>query len=328
MDYPQDKAIVVTGGAGFIGSGIIRYLNDQGRDHLIVVDRLRSTEKWKNLVGKRFRHFLEADELFSWLEGKEKEIAAFIHLGACSDTMEKDASYLLKNNYHYTVQLAQYAIQHNHRFIYASSAATYGDGNRGFSDDHTQIDALEPLNMYGYSKQLFDQWCLRHGVMDRVVGLKYFNVFGPNEEHKGRMASAVQKMFPPALKGETIALFQSSDPQRFGDGEQERDFLYVKDCARMTCAFLENTASGIFNIGSGTPSTWNQLAHSLFSAVDSPTHIEYVPMPTELLGKYQNYTCADMKKTRSLLGNLAQAMPLKEAVADYVQTHLIPQKRW
>lgn len=326
MKMNKDQLIVITGGAGFIGSCVIRHLNDQGFHHLIVVDDLGEGEKWKNLVGKKFTDVFSKYELFDWLEGKESEIGAFIHLGACSSTVEKDASYLLENNYRYSVELAQYALENGHRFIYASSAATYGDGSNGFVDNQEALDTLHPLNMYGYSKQLFDLWLKNQGVLDQVVGLKYFNVFGPNEYHKGRMASTIMHFVPIALKEEPIRLFKSTD-SRFGDGDQMRDFIYVKDVARLTCAFLENDAGGIFNMGTGNPHTWNQLARAVFKGLHKPEKIEYINMPIDLVGKYQNYTAADMRKTEKALGKL-QMVPFEEAVVEYIRDYLIPSKTW
>jgi ADP-L-glycero-D-manno-heptose 6-epimerase len=314
--------IVVTGGAGFIGSGVIRHLNDQGKRDIIVVDELAKTEKWKNLVGKQFVDFISKHQLFDWLKGRESEIGAFIHLGACSSTVETDASYLLENNYRYTVRLAEYALKHSQRFIYASSAATYGDGEKGFSDAHETLEGYHPLNMYGYSKHLVDLWFKREGLLDQVVGLKYFNVFGPNEYHKGRMASAITHILPSARRDGHIRLFKSSDPKQFGDGEQKRDFVYIKDVARMTCSFLDNASTGIFNIGSGLASTWNELARAVFKAIQKPVNIQYIDMPMDLIGKYQNYTCADMRKTGF------QCRPLEEAVIEYVRDYLIPGKTW
>lgn len=323
----QNRRIILTGGAGFIGSGVLRYLNEQGVDDVVVVDDLGATEKWKNLVQKQFVEIVPIQELFQWLRGRESEIRAFIHLGACSDTTETNAEYLLENNFRYSVRLAEYALSHGHRFLYASSAATYGDGSQGFSDAHEAIHSLQPLNMYGYSKQLFDQWVLRQGVAEQVVGLKYFNVFGPNEDHKGRMASAIRKLFPGVSRGESLKLFQSSSPD-FPHGDQKRDFIYVKDAVRMTCAFLEISAGGIFNIGRGEATTWNRLGRALFQALGKKEKIEYIPMPEDLVGKYQNYTCADMNKTRKALDAEAECMGIEESVAEYVQQYLMPGQRW
>jgi ADP-L-glycero-D-manno-heptose 6-epimerase len=328
----DDQLIVVTGAAGFIGSCIVRYLNDKGLTNLLLVDDIKKTEKWKNLLRKRCVDFISRHELFSWLEGREREIEAFIHLGACSDTLEADGNYLMENNYRYTVKLADYALDHGHRFIYASSAATYGDGSLGFSDDHNGLDLLKPLNLYGFSKHLFDLWAKQQGVLDKVVGLKYFNVFGPNEYHKGRMASMVYKMLPLVLNEGKISLFKSSEPDKFGDGDQCRDFIYVKDAVRMTCQFLENDIGGIFNIGSGQTTTWNQLARALFKAANVPAKIDYVDMPKDLIKQYQNYTCADMKKYRDKIGLKAGQPPceynIEESVKDYVQNYLLKEERW
>ncbi len=327
-DLGGKNLIVVTGGAGFIGSGVIRHLNNSGVYNIIVVDELDQSEKWKNLVGKQFVDILDKSHLFHWLESKDSLIHAFIHLGACSNTVEADSNYLLENNYRYTLKLAQYALRHRLRFIYASSAATYGDGALGFDDDHASINRYHPLNMYGYSKHLFDQWALQEGVLDKVVGLKYFNVFGPNENHKGRMASAITHILPSAQREGFINLFKSSDPHNFADGGQKRDFIYVKDAARMTCAFLHNQAGGIFNIGTGVANTWNDVAKAVFAAIEKPIDIRYIDMPADLLGKYQNYTCAAMKKTVEAIGNAASCQPLEASVTDYIRNYLIPGKTW
>ncbi len=324
----SDDLIIVTGAAGFLGASVVRHLNDNGRKNIVLVDNLEKTDKWQNLVGKSFRDIVSIENCFDWLQGKESEIGGFIHLGACSSTVERDADYLLDNNYRFTVKLAEYALNHNHRFIYASSAATYGDGSKGFSDDHEKLEELEPLNMYGYSKHLFDLWAKQNGVLDRVVGLKYFNVFGPNEAHKGRMSSAIVHILPQAQKEGEIRLFKSSDPDKFADGDQCRDFIYVKDAVRMTCAFLDNDAGGIFNIGTGKAGTWNQVARALFKALDKEPNIRYIDMPEDLIGKYQNYTRADMSKTAGVLGQTALCEPLENSVIDYVRNYLLTGKKW
>ncbi|MCH9609140.1 MAG: ADP-L-glycero-D-manno-heptose-6-epimerase [Chlamydiales bacterium] len=317
------KWIVLTGGAGFIGSAVLKELNEQDVYNILVVDELDESDKWKNLVGKRFLDLIHKDHLFQWLEGKEVE--AFIHLGACSSTVERDSNFLLENNYRYTIRLAEYAIKRGCRFIYASSAATYGDGSKGFSDDHALLEQYEPLNMYGYSKHLVDLWMKERGYLDRVVGLKYFNVFGPNEYHKGRMASVILTMVPDLKKTGKIRLFKSSEPEKFGDGDQVRDFIYVKDAAKMTTQFLQNSVCGIFNVGMGRPQTWNTLASGVIEGVDQGGEIEYIAMPKDLLGKYQNYTCAEMKKTVDEKLYLPKTL-LKESVADYVERYVLPQR--
>lgn len=324
----DDQLIIITGGAGFIGSGVIRYLNDKGLSNIVVVDELEKTEKWKNLVGKKFVDILDKKDFFTWLEDREDTIEAFIHLGACTSTVETDASYLLENNYRFSVRLAEYALKYDKRLIYASSAATYGDGSKGFVDNEAKMDELAPLNMYGYSKQLFDLWLKNQGVLDKAVGLKYFNVFGPNEKHKGRMASAITHVLPTAQKEGVIRLFKSSDPKNFGDGDQQRDFIYVKDVARMTCSFLENDVGGIYNIGSGYAGTWNEIARAIFKAIGKPVNIQYIDMPADLIGKYQNYTCADMTKTRKVIGSVADCMPLDDSVVEYVKEYLLQDKLW
>jgi ADP-L-glycero-D-manno-heptose 6-epimerase len=324
----NDRVIVVTGGAGFIGSGVIRYLNDKKFYDILVVDDLGKSEKWKNLVGKRYLDIISRHQILEWLQKNGSQVSSFIHLGACSSTVETDASYLLENNYRFSVRLAEYAIKNKKRFIYASSAATYGDGSLGFSDEHDVIDSLYPLNMYGYSKQMFDLWLKDRGLLNKVVGLKYFNVFGPNEHHKGRMASAILRFVSEVQKEGKIRLFKSSDPKNFADGDQKRDFIYVKDAVRMTCAFLANKATGIFNIGTGKATSWNEFASSVFKAMNTKVNIEYVDMPSDLIGKYQNYTAAEMSKTRNILKSSASCTPLDEASEDYVCNHILTSKYW
>ncbi len=319
--------IVVTGAAGMIGSGVVRCLNDRGYKRLLLIDDLKKNDKWKNLVGKEFLNLVSRHRMFEALKEHESDIDAVIHLGACSDTVETDADYLLENNYHFSVRLAEWALTHNKRFIYASSAATYGDGALGFSDDEESISQLKPLNMYAFSKQLVDLWMKREGGFKKAVGLKYFNVFGPNEYHKGRMASMVLKMMNKVKDDGIISLFQSNDPQ-YGDGDQCRDFIYVKDAVRMTCDLLEHRhVTGLLNIGLGVATTWNQLSHALFQALGKPTNIEYIPLPPDLARQYQNYTCADMKKFLKLLPQ-TRTTSVDAAVREYVQEYLSLSARW
>lgn len=321
------KVIVITGGAGFIGSCLVRHFNDLGINNLVVVDDLGTTEKWRNLVGKNFVDVLDKSQLFDWLAGKQKRIESIVHLGACSKTVELNSSYLLENNYRYSVKLADYALEADIPFIYASSAATYGDGSQGFNDDHDTLETLQPLNMYGLSKHMFDLWLKNHGLLNEVTGLKFFNVFGPNEYHKGRMASAIVHMLPTAKQEGAIRLFKSSD-ERFADGGQQRDFVYVKDVVAMIHSFMKKSVKGIYNVGSGIPNTWNSLAHALFKAIDMPVQIDYIAMPQDLLGKYQNYTAADMNKSRKALGDIVNCRSLDDSVSDYIRNYLLSSKQW
>lgn len=320
--------IVVTGAAGMIGSGVVRHLNDLGTSSLLLVDDLGSTEKWKNLLGKSFVDLISPAKLFDYLVGRENEIGAFIHLGACSDTTETNADYLIENNFRFTIRLSEIALKWNKRFIYASSAATYGDGSLGFSDDENRLEELRPLNMYGFSKHLVDLWMKREGVFNRVVGLKYFNVFGPNEYHKGHMTSYIAKAFAKAKNEGRVTLFKSNDPLRYADGEQARDFIYLKDAVKMTCDFLDREASGIYNIGLGVATTWNQMAGYLFDSLEQQSLITYVEMPQEIQHQYQNYTCADMRKFHTIFGARPEMTSMHEAVREYVSTYLLSNARW
>jgi len=320
--------IIVTGGAGFIGSAMVWELNRHGEEDLLVVDHLGSSEKWRNLVPLRFRDYLEKDDFRTRFNADRLpacEIRAIIHLGACSATTETDAGYLLDNNYRYSVELAEYAVRHGIRFLYASSAATYGDGACGYADDENGLDRLRPLNMYGYSKHLFDRWVRRNGWFGRFTGFKFTNVFGPNEWHKGDMRSMVCKACEQIASTGTVRLFRSHRAE-FADGEQRRDFLYVKDAVAMVKFCLDHQVAGLFNIGSGRAETWNSLAQAVFAALGRPPRIEYVPMPEALRGKYQYHTCAAMDKLRST-GYAQPVQPLAAAVADYVRGYLVPQCR-
>ncbi len=320
----MQQPILLTGAAGFIGSVILKELNVRGQTEVFLVDDLGEDQRWKNLVGKQFVEFIPIQELFTWLP-TAPPLRAIIHLGACSSTVETHADYLFENNTRYSQRLATYAMEHHIRFIYASSAATYGDGSLGFSEDLSLLPQYAPLNMYGLSKHWFDLWLYRKGWLQECVGLKYFNVFGPNEFHKGRMSSAIVKMVQDLQQGAPIRLFCSSEPDRFSDGEQVRDFIYVKDVARMTLQFLSNAIGGLFNIGAGEPASWNRLARAVCHAIGVSPRIEYIPMPLDLVGKYQNYTCASMENSRR--HQLEQPLySLEQAVLEYVQEYLIPQR--
>jgi ADP-L-glycero-D-manno-heptose 6-epimerase len=319
--------ILVTGGAGFIGSALIWALNQRGHSDIVVTDFLGSDEKWKNLVPLKFADYVEADMFRRRLHESPDAFGRFatvFHLGACSATTEKNADYLIDNNFEVTKELAAWSCARDARFIYASSAATYGDGTQGMDDKDENLHRLRPLNMYGYSKHLFDQHAQRAGWLKRIVGVKYFNVFGPNEDHKSDMRSLVNKAYQQILATGRVQLFKSHKPE-FKDGEQMRDFLYVKDAVEMTIHFAEAraglAASGLFNLGSGEANTWLTLTRAIFAALKREPNIEFIEMPEVLRGKYQYFTKADIGKIRGT--GYARAMtPLTDAVHDYVQNHL------
>jgi ADP-L-glycero-D-manno-heptose 6-epimerase len=315
--------IIVTGGSGFIGSAIVWRLNQLGYDDILIVDRLDETDKWKNLVPLRFADYIDADDFIDEL-GSFKDAETIFHLGACSSTTETDADYMIRNNYQYTKDLVEFAVANDIRFIYASTAATYGDGSAGMSDGTDDLDNLRPLNVYGYSKHLFDQYAHKNGLFDRIVGLKYFNVFGPNENHKGDMRSLVNKAFDQISQTGKLQLFKSANPD-YADGEFGRDFVYVKDAVDMTLHCMESKTGGLFNVGSGRMNTWNALAAAIFKALNRPPNVEFVDMPGHLRDRYQYHTQADLTRIQNS-GYSADTTPLDEAVADYVQNYLMTGK--
>jgi ADP-L-glycero-D-manno-heptose 6-epimerase len=316
--------IVVTGGAGFIGSAIVWKLNQLNENKIIIVDELGTDDKWKNLVSLKFEDFVHKDDFISMIIERDIsfEIDSIIHMGANSSTTEKDADHLFSNNYLYTQVLAKYCIEKNIRFIYASSAATYGDGSLGFDDDENKLKTLRPLNMYGYSKQLFDLWAKKNKVFDKIVGLKYFNVYGPNEYHKGDMRSVVHKAFEQIRDTGKVKLFKSMNP-KFKDGEQLRDFIYVKDAVNMTLFFLDKpNTNGLFNLGTGKSRTWNDLVTAIFKSLNKSVNIEYIELPEHLREKYQYFTEANMNKIKKAGYNLP-ITSLEDGVADYVKSYLL-----
>ena len=322
--------ILVTGGAGFIGSALVAALNQRGISDIVITDLLGSDEKWRNLTPLKFADYLEADDFRKRIGQNQAalgDFSAVFHLGACSATTEKNASYLIDNNFNVTKELAAWSLAKNIRFIYASSAATYGDGAQGMDDQDPNLGRLRPLNMYGYSKHLFDQHAQRKGWLDRIVGVKYFNVFGPNEDHKGDMRSLVNKAYEQIRTTGRVGLFKSYHPD-FKDGEQMRDFLYVKDAVEMTLHFAESatTAGGVFNLGSGDATTWLTLTRAIFSALNLPPQIDFIEMPEALKGKYQYYTKADITKLRTV-GYRRAMTPIEDAIRDYVQNYLATNRR-
>jgi ADP-L-glycero-D-manno-heptose 6-epimerase len=318
--------IVVTGGAGFIGSAISWQMNKLGRNDIFIVDELGYDEKWKNLVALNFEDFINKDEFINKLEsGIKLDIEAIIHMGAISSTTEKNADQLIYNNFEYTKKLAKYCLNNKVRFIYASSAATYGDGSHGFNDEEKLCQTLKPLNMYGYSKNLFDIWAIKQGIIDKIVGLKYFNVFGPNEYHKGDMRSVVNKAFEQINKTGKVNLFKSRNPN-YKDGEQKRDFVYIKDAVEMTLFFLDKKdKNGLYNIGSGKARTWNDLVVALFKALSKTLNIEYIELPEHLAEKYQYFTEAKIEKIKKA-GYPLSITSLEDGVTDYVKNFLLPGK--
>ena len=324
-----DSRILITGGAGFIGSALVWELNRRGCENIVVCDRLSTDEKWKNLVPLKFADYIDGNDLLQAVQHAPAKLGRFdhvLHLGACSATTERDADFLMRNNYEFTKQLCQWSLANQTRFVYASSAATYGDGAHGMDDQMPDIHALRPLNMYGYSKHLFDLHAKREGWLPKIVGLKYFNVYGPNEDHKADMRSLVHKACGQILATGKVQLFKSHRPD-YKDGEQMRDFLYVKDAIRMTLHLAETpSAGGLFNLGSGNAHTWVELATAIFTALGKEPNIEFIDMPEHLQSKYQYYTCADIAKLRAS-GFTQEITALTEAVRDYVQGYLVPDKR-
>jgi ADP-L-glycero-D-manno-heptose 6-epimerase len=315
--------ILVTGGAGFIGSALIWELNRRGLTNILVTDVLGRDEKWKNLVALRFADYLEADDLLARLAEQPealKDISAVFHLGACSATTETDATYLIRNNFEYTKTLAHFCLAGGRRFVYASSAATYGESAAGIAETEPLAN-LRPLNMYGYSKHLFDCYAEHAGILPKITGVKYFNVFGPNENHKADMRSVVHKAFQQIKDTGTVGLFKSYKPE-YADGGQKRDFFYVKDAVNATIFLAENVdGGGLFNLGSGESNTWLTLVTPIFEALGREPQIKFVEMPETLRAKYQYFTSANIAKLRA--AGFSQPMtPLHTAVTDYVKNYL------
>ena len=316
--------IIVTGGAGFIGSALVHGLNQKGIDDIWLVDDVDHPEKQKNLDNLNYSRWVGKDDFLKEVPGI-KGCSAILHMGACSSTTETNEAYLRENNFEYTQSLAKFCMEKDVRFIYASSAATYGAGENGYSDDESYLENLVPLNLYGASKQWFDLWAKKVDALKTIVGLKYFNVFGPNEYHKGDMQSMVRKGFMQIRDSRKLNLFKSYKPE-YGDGGQERDFLYVRDAVAMTLFFLEHQdIGGIFNVGSGKARNWNDLASSVFLAMNQEVNINYIDMPESIRDQYQYHTCAEMEKIRSA-GYVESITSLEEGISDYVRNFLIPDK--
>jgi ADP-L-glycero-D-manno-heptose 6-epimerase len=319
--------ILITGAAGFIGSVIVKHLNDLGETDLLLCDHFETAEKWKNLRDLRYDSFVQVEDLFdhpAWK--KAKPLRAIYHMGACSDTTELDMDFLYQNNTEFTNKLLGLAAQKDIPIVYASSAATYGSGEQGYADDHAQIPNLRPLNKYGYSKQLSDEWILRQKKKPKVwFGVKFFNVFGPHEYHKGKMSSVVFQSFNQIKDVGEVKLFKSHRPD-FRDGEQLRDFVYVKDVVRAMVELVaagkkKPTLSGIYNLGTGQARSFHDLVKATFTAMDKKPNIKFIDMPEELRNQYQYYTQAEMGKLKKALPKF-KFLSLEDAVSDYVREHL------
>lgn len=309
---------IVTGGAGFIGAAVARKLNSKGINEILIVDELKSGESWKNLRKINLRDYWHKETFIERIRSNSLGFKpqAIIHMGACSSTTENNADYMIENNYEYTKSLARFAVESGVRFIYASSAATYGAGENGYLDDEAGLSSLKPLNIYGYSKHLFDIHARREGYLEKICGLKFFNVFGPNEYHKGDMRSVALKSYHQIKEKGEVALFRSHRSD-YRDGDQKRDFIYIKDCTEVIWWFLNNKLSGLFNLGSGAARSWNDLAGAVFSALKRKAKIKFIDMPENIRQQYQYFTEADMKKLTAAGYNLPFT-PLEDAVLDYV----------
>lgn len=320
--------IIVTGGAGFIGSALVWKLNEKGLDDIVVVDHMGSGPKWKNLVKRRISDIVQKDSFFNWLEAlpKGRRIEAIFHMGACSSTTEMNVDYLVENNLHFSMRLWEFASKHKIPFIYASSAATYGAGENGYKDDMKNIPSLRPINPYGYSKQLFDTWVLRQQVKPPFwVGLKFFNVYGPQEYHKGSQASVIYHAFPQITDQGCLKLFKSYRSD-YAHGEQKRDFVYVKDVVDVMYHLYHTrriAVSGIYNLGSGRARSFVDLGRAVFKAAGQKKEkFEWIDMPLQLQGQYQYFTEANLDELRRRTGYKGKMTSLEDGIMDYVCNYL------
>lgn len=319
--------ILITGAAGFIGSVIVHEMNSRGVEDLLLCDHFDHGDKWKNLRGLKFNSFVTVENLFSHpIWKKAGGLKAIFHMGACSDTTETNMDFLYQNNTEFTNRLLTLAATKNIPIVYASSAATYGAGEQGYSDDHKGLSKLVPLNKYGYSKQLSDEWILKQTKKPKVwFGVKFFNVFGPQEYHKGKMSSVVYQSFNQIQEGGEVKLFKSHRAE-YKDGEQLRDFVYVKDVVRAMIELIaagkkKPSLSGIYNLGTGEARSFHDLVKATFSGMGKTPKIIFIDMPPELRNQYQYFTQADMAKFKKALPKF-KFMKLEDAVVDYVKNHL------
>jgi len=320
--------ILITGAAGFIGSALVWYLNELGIEDIVISDKLHSEEKWLNIRKRKYYDWVDRDELFEWLEKNEVKINVVVHMGACSATTEKNGDFLLKNNYEYTKKLWNYCTKNNINYVYASSAATYGDGKNGYDDDIYKIENLRPLNKYGYSKHIFDLWALKQkDTPKQWVGLKFFNVYGPNEYHKGRMASVVYHSYNQAERDKEVKLFKSYK-EEYKDGYQLRDFVYIKDVVKIIHFFIESEGkNGIYNVGTGKADSFYNLAYSTMTAMKIEPIINFIDMPNDLKDKYQYFTEAKILKLKEI-GYKEKFYSLTEGIKDYIENYLLKEDKY
>lgn len=322
---------IITGGAGFIGSAICWRLNAVGNHNILIVDTDKNGVKAEYLKNLDYVDFLDKDTFLKQVTrgSISYKVDTIYHMGACSSTTEDNMDFLIENNVEYSKELAKWCLKAGTKYIYASSGATYGAGENGFDDDIEIIPKLKPLNKYGLSKQLFDSWVIENNYHKKFVGLKYFNVFGPNENHKGDMRSMVNKAYSQILETGKLKLFKSLLPE-YKDGEQKRDFIYVKDAVEMTLLFdpfneSGKNETGIYNIGSGAASTWLEAAGAVFAALGKKPEIEFIDMPENIRNQYQYYSKANLSKLRGS-GFERENMKLEDSIKDYVQNYLVPGK--
>jgi len=320
--------IVVTGAAGFIGSYVVGKLNREGFKDIVLVDKYDDPLKFQNYQTKTYTEMVDRDHFFDWLESNEKFVQMIIHMGARTDTVGQEPEIYQQLNLEYSQKIWKACIQYGLPLIYASSASTYGDGQYGFIDDHSIIPELQPLNLYAQSKHDFDLWALQQEEQPYFwAGLKFFNVFGPNEYHKNRMASVIFQAYNTILETNKMNLFRSHHPD-FKDGEQARDFIYVEDVAKVILFFMNHRKdSGIYNVGTGVARTYVSLTKAVFNSMNVAENIGFVDTPEDLKGKYQYYTCANIRKLRGI-GYTAPFYTLEEGIGDYVANFLISGTRY
>lgn len=315
--------IVVTGGAGFIGSVLAKHISDNVSKEILIVDKFTKPNKWKNVLDLKFYDFMDRDEFIEKVRSRtlNKKIDLILHMGACASTTEMDVSFLMKQNFFYSKDLMHYALEKSIPFIYASSASVYGNGENGFLDEDNLHIKYKPLNPYGFSKWIFDSYVINNNFTKDVVGLRFFNVFGPNEYHKENMSSVIYKAYPLAKKEGVVRLFRAT-VDGMKDGDQRRDFIYVKDVIKVIEFFMKNNKlKGIYNVGTGKASTFNDLGKALLKSLNKEPIIEYFDMPESVIPTYQNFTEADLNKLRKA-GYKEGFYSLEEAIHDYVNNYL------